>query len=356
MLEQLQAHPVRWGILGAARIARTKVIPAIQQAHNSAVRAVASRDIVRAAVVAQVYGIPRIYGSYAELLDDPAIDAVYIALPNHLHAEWTMHALQAGKHVLCEKPLAMNAEQARAMVATAREHDRHLMEAFMYRFHPRMQQIAGLVEQGALGHLLLARASFTFRLTRSEDYRFDPAMGGGALLDVGVYGVNLARWMFRAEPESVYAYAVYGETGIDLTTVGVLRFPGGRIATIEASFATAHQQAISLIGTAGTVEIAHDTFTAGSDPTQFVWRGAEERTSELVTVAPADHYQLMVEHFAAAVLGTGALAYPPEDSICTMRVVDALARAALDEAPVLVPNQPCDLLQEEISLGAVAGW
>lgn len=356
MLEQTQAQVVRWGILGTARIARIEVIPAIQQSRNGAVAAIASRDAVRAAVVAQVYGIPRIYGSYAELLDDPAVDAVYIALPNHLHAEWTMRALQAGKHVLCEKPLAMHAEQSRAMVAVAREHGRHLMEAFMYRFHPRMQQIAGLVQQGALGHLLIARIAFTLRSLPPEDFRLDPAMGGGALLDVGGYGVNLARWLFGSEPESVYAYAVYGETGIDLTTVGVLRFPGGRIATLEASFATAHQQAVSLIGTSGTIELPHDTFAPGGDAVQYMWRGATERVGEQVMVPAANQYQLMAEHFADAVLGNGELAYPPEDSICTMRVLDALARAALDETPVLVPDQPCDPLHEETPLGAVAGW
>lgn len=357
MLEQDAAHPtrvVRWGILGTAHIAQVALIPAIQQSRNGVVAAIASRDPIQAEVVAQVYGIPRTYGSYAELLDDPDLDAIYIPLPNHLHAEWTIRALQAGKHVLCEKPLALNAAQAQHMVATARVHERLLMEAFMYRFHPRSQEIHALVQQGALGHVLLARASFSFRHTRPHDYRLDPAMGGGALLDVGCYGVNVLRWMLNAEPEVVHAYTVYGETGIDVTTVGMLRFPDGRIATVEASFATAVQQSLALIGTSATIEVPQAAFAPGTAPASYLWRGADARASSNVTLDGVDEYQLMVEHFGDAVLGDAELAYPPEDSICTMRVLDALAESALAEAPIAVPMQPCDTLAVADAVAAVA--
>lgn len=325
----MSSPTVRWGVLGAAHIARKAVIPAMQRAHNSTVQALASYSHERAQVFAQAFAIPTIYTDYADLLADPQIDAVYIPLPNHLHREWALRALHAGKHVLCEKPLAMNADEARDIVTVAHATGMLLMEAFMYRFHPRNRRIKELVDQGTLGDLRLIHAAFCFALDRPPDnYRLQAEMGGGALLDVGCYGVNVARWMCGAEPEAVQASAVYGPGGIDLTTVGMLRFPGDRIAVVESSFVTALQQTYTLAGTAAAIEVLHNAFVPGEDAARFRRRAATEAEGTVETIPGTDQYRHMVEHFAGAVLGRHALAFAPEDSIATMSVLDALARAA----------------------------
>jgi xylose dehydrogenase (NAD/NADP) len=329
---------LRWGVLGSAQIARVCVIPALTRSRNGKVLALASRSMERAQALAQEHAIPVAYGRYDELLEDPAVEAVYIPLPNHLHQEWTRRAIRAGKHVLCEKPLAMNAEEAQEMLEAARNASVLLMEAFMYRFHPRSRRIKALVDRGAIGDPRLIRVAFCFKHPDPTDSRFQPEMGGGALLDVGCYGVSVARWILGAEPEVVQASAEYGPSGVDVTTVGLLRFPEGRLAVVEASFVTALQQTYTIVGTDGAIELPHDAFIPWEKDATFQLRGMDDEQGKLETIPGADEYQLMVEHFADAALGRVRLEFSPEESLGNMRALDALARAAREGCPVAVAH------------------
>jgi predicted dehydrogenase len=329
-----EKRSVRWGILGTANIARKCLIPAIQRANNSEIRALASRSVTRGESTAAKFGIPVTYGSYETLLADSQVDAVYVPLPNHLHHPWTLRALAAGKHVLCEKPLALNADEAWEMAEAAKASDRLLMEAFMYRFHPRTQRIKALVANGALGDVRLIRAAFSFRYSDPEDYRFRPEMGGGALFDVGCYGVSVARWMMGAEPEQVAAVTQLAPSGVDLTTVGILRFPGQRMAVVEASFDMALQQTYTIVGTEGAIELPHDAFVPMGESAVLEWRDQAAEQGTVESFPAVDQYQLMVEHFANAVLGQQSLGFDLQDSVANMQTLDALAESGRLGQPV----------------------
>jgi D-xylose 1-dehydrogenase (NADP+, D-xylono-1,5-lactone-forming) len=331
---------VRWGVLGTAQIAKVCVIPALVKSGNGVLQAIASRDLAKAQALVDEHKRGVAYEGYAALLDDPEIDAVYIPLPNHLHKEWTIKALQAGKHVLVEKPFAMNAGEAEEMAEAVHRYDRLLMEAFMYRFHPRTRHIKQLADQGALGRLSLIRSAFTFLVKRdgSNERLFLPEMGGGSLWDVGCYGVSVARWLLGAEPVAVSALADYGESGVDINFVGTLRFTGGALAVVESSFTAALQQTFSVIGEAGAIELPHDAFIPWEKDATFSMRAAGEEHGRMVTIPAANEYRLMVEHFADAVQGSAQLAYSPRESVNQMRVLDALARAARSGVAVKLGN------------------
>ncbi len=324
---------VKWGILGAATIARVCVIPAIQKSHNGVIHALASRFPEGAAELVKKSNIKYLYDSYDKVLDDPSVDAVYIPLPNHLHHVWTVKALNAGKHVLCEKPLACSAEEAQEMAVAAEKNRRLLMEAFMYRFHPRSLHIKKLITEGIIGTPSLIRAAFCYHmgeeaLSRGAHYRLNPEMGGGALLDVGCYGVSLARWLFADEPEQIQAQAVYHHTGADIHVAGLLRFPRGRLATLEASFCAALQQTYSVVGSDGAIELPHDAFIPWEHDAVFVVRARNQENGQRHVIAGTDEYQRMVEHVANAIMGREKPAITPSESINNMRVLDALAVAA----------------------------
>jgi predicted dehydrogenase len=241
--------------------------------------------------------------------------------------------------VLCEKPLATNAQDAQVMVQAAQGRDLLLMEAFMYRFHPRSRRVKSLIDQGAIGDPWLVRSSFCFRHPDPTDIRFRPQMGGGALLDVGCYGVSLARWLLGTEPETAQACAEYGPSGVDTTLVGLVRFPGGRLAVVEASFASALQQTFTVVGTEGAIELPQDAFIPWEKDAWFRLRGVDEEEGRVEVVPGADEYQLMVEHFADAVLGKVELEPCPEESVENMRVLDALSRAAREGRTVKVRGE-----------------
>ena len=324
---------VRWGILGNATIARKCVIKAIQRSQNGCVQALASRFPEKAREVAAQHDIPTLYGNYDDLLADPAITALYIPLPNHLHCPWTVRALAAGKHVLCEKPLAVTAKEAKAMAVAARKADRLLMEAFMYRFHPRSLRIKRLIDAGEIGALRLVRSAFTYAmdkdlLKRADTARLRPEMGGGALLDVGCYAVSVARWLMNAEPVSAQAMGSYHPAGVDWHLVGTLEFGPRRMAVVEASFISALQQTFSAVGSRGAVDLPHDAFIPWEKEAVFTLRGRNEERGTRHFVAGTDEYQRMVEHFSDAVLGRVPLAYTPSESIANLRSIEALSRAA----------------------------
>jgi D-xylose 1-dehydrogenase (NADP+, D-xylono-1,5-lactone-forming) len=325
---------IRWGVLGNATVARKCVIPAIQKSCNGLVHALATRHPADAARLAADNQIERIYDRYETLLEDPAVDAVYIPLPNHLHRSWTLKALSAGKHVLCEKPIACTAQEAREMAAAAGPDHLLLMEAFMYRFHPRSREIQQVVSSGRIGEPRLVRSAFCFHMAEEiletgGNGRLRADRGGGALLDVGCYSVSVARWMMGAEPTQVQAQAIYRNTGVDVHVVGTLQFPGGGLATLEASFVSALQQTFSVVGTGGAIDLPHDAFIPWQKDAEYTLRGQDQETGCKHVVPGADEYQLMVEHFSDAVLGKSKLNFLFEDSIANMQVLDALAQAAL---------------------------
>jgi xylose dehydrogenase (NAD/NADP) len=277
------------------------VLPALQAARNARAVAVAARSFERAQALAAAHGLERVHGSYERLLEDPEVDAVYIPLVNSLHLEWTLRALAAGKHVLCEKPLALDAAQAERMAAAAEAAGRALMEAFMYRFHPRLREAREQTEP-----VLHLGARFGFPLAAPGNYRLDPGLGGGALLDVGCYGVSAARW-FLGEPDRVGAVEHREPGGVDLSVAAALRFPGGATATVWGSFESPEEQELVLVTTSGSRRLERP-FTA--------WRD------------PDDPYQLMVEEFSAAVLEGRPVPIPPSESVANLRVLDVVREAA----------------------------
>ncbi len=320
------AETVRWGVLSTARIAR-RVVPAMQATRNGAVLAVASRDIERARAFASTFGIPRAYGHYEALLDDPDIDAVYIPLPNHLHRPWTLRALAAGKHVLCEKPLALNVAEAEEMAAAARSEARILMEAVMYRFHPRIEKAHALVKSGVIGIPRVVRTTFTFSYYDPFDYRFSPEMGGGALLDVGVYCITASRLMLDGEPHKARAVIrVDADMGVDMTVSAVLEFPASKMATFVCSFELAPHAGLEVLGTQGSLYLPEPWVPGNRAWPIVVRRNGQE---EHVSAPAADHYRLMVEHFGDVVLGRTPLRYPPEDAMATLRVVEMVREGSI---------------------------
>ncbi len=327
------ADKVKWGILGNATIARKCVIPAIQKSRNGQVQALATRSPRSAAEVISANKIPQVYDKYENVLTDSSVDAIYIPLPNHLHLPWTIKALSAGKNVLCEKPLSCTAGEAREMAAAAHDNRLILMEAFMYRFHPRSQHIKQIIDRGVIGKPCLVRSAFCYHmddniLKTGENARLTPEMGGGALLDVGCYSVSVARWFMASEPIQVQAQAQYNPNGVDIHMVGTLLFSRGQLAVVEASFISALQQTFTVVGSAGAVDLPHDAFIPWEKDAVFMLRGKDQEIGEKHVIPGADEYQLMVEHFADVVLGNAESDDQLADSVANMHVLDALAEAA----------------------------
>jgi predicted dehydrogenase len=285
-------------VLGAAGIAISAVLPAIAKSNNGSVVAIASRDPDRARKVAHDYPGAQVAESYERLLADPNVDAVYIPLVNSVHKEWTLRALAADKHVLCEKPLAMNAVEAEEMAVAAESTGKHLMEAFMYRFHPRIRRFVEAIRDPRYVH-----ATFGFTLTGVSNYRFRAELGGGALLDVGCYVVNVSRWVL-GEPSTVLARSRMVD-GVDLTTTALLEFAGGQTASILASFESPEAQELAVVTREGVHRLERP----------FMQR--EE----------ADSYQVMVESFAESILDDRPVAIPLRESIANMKVLDAIREA-----------------------------
>ncbi len=330
--------PVRWGILGTGLIGREHVIPAIKRADRCELLALASRSIERARDVCADFAVPRAYGSYEELLADPDIDAVYLPLPNHLHAPWIARAADAGKHVLCEKPLTLTADEAAAAAAYCRDRDVLLMEAFMYRFHPAWTEARRLVAAGAIGTITDVEVWFAFRGVRSGDYRLNPAFGGGALLDVGCYAVNLSRWFLGDDPRSVQATARrHPSTGVDMTLSAILDYDIAT-AAFTCSMEMEPDHRIRLHGTDGWLSI-EDPFNCPADvqTTITVATGGDDHPHDSsiaqISVAAADQYALQATAFATAVLQGGPVPLPPADSVANLRLLERLAAAVASPPP-----------------------
>ncbi len=318
-----------WGLLGTARINRM-VIPALRVSPGNRLMAVASRDAQKAGAYAREWGIERAHGSYQSLLDDPAVDVVYVPLPNHLHAEWTIRAIQAGKHVLCEKPITLSVEELDRVESAAREAGVVVAEAFMYRHHPQTLEVKRLLDSGAIGSVRFVRGSHSFLLSRPNDVRLRPEWGGGCLWDVGCYPVSFARFLLGAEPVEVFGSAVPGPTGVDQTFAGQLVFPGGIPVQIDAGIASPLRTEMEVVGTAGVIRVRSPYRPRAAQPILLA-RGDE---TETVTIEPQDRFRLEIEDLAEAAGGRRLPLVSLAESRGNVRAIQALYESARTGRPV----------------------
>jgi D-xylose 1-dehydrogenase (NADP+, D-xylono-1,5-lactone-forming) len=315
---------VAWGLLSTAPINRS-ILEAARESDRAEVVAVASRDEARAAAYARDHGVERAYGSYDALLEDPEVEAVYVSLPNGLHAEWTMRALEAGKHVLCEKPFSRRAREVEAAFDLAESSGLVLSEGFMWRHHPQTAKLAELLADGAIGRLRLVRAAFSFPLAIERgptDARFSPELDGGAMMDVGSYCVNAIRFL-AGEPESVTAKQVVGPTGVDLLFAGALTHAGEVVSHFDCGFVVPRRSELEVLGEEGSLFVA--------TPFQIREPGIElrrDREVEHVAIEAADSYLLELENVSGAIRGETTLLLGREDAVGQARTIEALYGAA----------------------------
>ena len=323
-------RPVRWGILGAASIATRRMIPALKESRLSEPIAIASRDIAKAREAAAALGIPRAYGSYDELLADPDVEAIYNPLPNHLHVPWSIRAAQAGKHVLCEKPIALDANEARTLLAVRDATGVQIAEAFMVRTHPQWLAVRAMIDDGKIGELRLVTGHFSYYRRDADDIRSRPEWGGGALMDIGCYPIFIARWMFGAEPtDAIGMIDRDPELGVDRLTSAMLRFPTGQ-ATFTCAGQLVHYQRMHLFGERGRIEVAIP-FNAPADAPSVIFVDDGSRlggaSAVAIEIPQVDQYVLQADRFSEAVRGIGPVPVSLETAIGNMEVIDALFRS-----------------------------
>jgi predicted dehydrogenase len=321
---------VRWGVLSTAKIGIEKVIPATAAAARCEVVAIASRDLGRAQTAASGLGIARAFGSYEDLLADPDIDAVYIPLPNHLHADWTIAAAVAGKHVLCEKPLATSAAEAELMIQACEAEGVLLMEAFMYRLHPTWEAVRELLANDRIGELRAVQSWFSYFNDDPGDIRNIVDAGGGALYDIGCYCVNLSRMLFGAEPIRIQGSVTRDAVmGIDTLTSGILGFDDG-MATFTCGIRAEPDQRVHIYGTGGRISVEIPFNIPPDRPTRvFVTAGGDPPVrpdTQVLTFEPANEYTIQAERFASAVLDGTPAPIPPSDAVGNLRVIEELFR------------------------------
>ncbi len=333
MNHRLDAAPLAWGVIAAsARVAQRAVLPAIASSPGARLVAVAS-ERQEAGRDFQAFGARRTYCAYSDLLADPEVEAVYVPLPNSLHRQWVERAAARGKHVLCEKPLAPTAADARAMMSACAAAGVTLLEAYMTPFHPRAAAVQALVGSGRLGDLRFARAAFTGVLGRDDDHRWRPEMGGGALLDVGIYCVAPLLAAVGRPPLHVQAAAVVTSSGVDAAFSGWLDFGDGFSAVIECSFDAPERQFLEIVGTQAAV-IVDRAHTPGPRDVAFTLCHRDGRLEEIVT-GGGDPYRTMIEHFQAVVRGAAEQGPGPADSIALLAVLERLRGAAeVAQAPI----------------------
>lgn len=291
---------VRWGLLSTANINR-RVIPAIHESARGELVAVASRNADRAAAYAQEWDIPLSFGSYEAMLDSDAIDAVYISLPNHLHAEWSIYALEQGKHVLCEKPFAITLAEVDAMIAAAAATGNVLTEAFMYRHHPQTKLVGEWVRAGRLGDLVMLRGIFSFQMSREDNVRLVQEWGGGSLWDVGVYPLSFGQYVAGGPPEWVFGTQYLGPSGVDTSFNGILHYPSGLTAEISSAFRIPFYTHVDVMGTAGRL-VLNRPFTGTDAPEATLLHVDRDGVETVVPVPQESLYLGEVEDLQAAVL------------------------------------------------------
>jgi predicted dehydrogenase len=291
---------IRWGLLSTAKI-NQRLIGAIRQSNRGTVEAVASRDLKKAQAYASEWEIPRAFGSYEAMLAADEVDAVYVSLPNHLHGEWTIAALQMGKHVLCEKPFALTLDEVDRMVSAAADYDRVLAEAFMYLHHPQTQRLAALLQEGRLGRISLIRATLEFSVpNRADNIRLVPAYGGGGLWDAGSYPVSFAQFAMGGPPQDVQAIQQLGDTGVDEFFAGQMAFSGGAVAQFSTSLQTPYHQMAEITGTEGRLTLSHP-FTSDAAEAEMIFFPRLGEPEKLL-VPTQDAYLGQVQDMHAAIL------------------------------------------------------
>ena len=318
---------LRWGILSTAKIGTEKVIPGMQQSGSCEVVAICSRDAVRAQQAADQLGISRAYGSYEELLADPDVDAIYNPLPNHMHVEWSIKSLEAGKHVLCEKPIGLSASEGQTLVDHAAKYP-HLkvMEAFMYRHHPQWQRAKQIVTSGGVGELRTIQSFFSYFNNDASNIRNQADMGGGGLMDIGCYNISLSRFLFDAEPQRVMGIVEFDpKFGTDRLASAVLDF-GDRTSTFTCSMQLVPYQRMNAFGTTGRVEI-EIPFNAPPDKPCKMWHESGNELEEIVFEV-CDQYGIQGELFAAAVMEDKPIPTPLTDAVANMKVIEAIFESA----------------------------
>lgn len=331
MTPESDVNPVRWGILGAANIAVRQVIPATQESPKCSVVAIASRDVDKARAAAASLNIPRAYGSYQELMDDPDVEAIYNPLPNHLHVPWTIRAAERGKHVLCEKPMALSASEAEQLREVQQRTGVQIAEAFMVRTHPQWLAARDVISSGRIGDLRLINGHFTYFRRDPADVRSNPEWGGGALLDVGCYPVTMSRWLFGEEPVEVVGQLEFDpDLHVDRVGSALMRFPSGQAAFTFGGQVALHQQ-MKMFGTRGHLSIDIPFNPPPGRPTRLVVDDGRDLVgsgAEAFTFPPVNQYTLQATRFAEAVRGLNTVAVSLDDAIKNMRVIDAIFRSA----------------------------
>ncbi len=318
---------VRWGVLSTAHIGTGKVIPAMQKGKFIEFDALASRDLAKGKAVAAQLGIPKVYGSYEDLLADPTIDAIYNPLPNHLHVPWSIKALEAGKHVLCEKPIALTSTEAQKLADTAK-HYPHLkiMEAFMYRFHPQWQRTRQMVNEGKIGELRTIQSIFSYYLDDANNIRNIAEMGGGGMMDIGCYTISLSRFIFGAEPARACGIVEYDPRfKTDRLASGILDFGRGT-STFTVSTQLAYYQRVNIFGTTGRIEI-EIPFNAPPDRPCKIWYQHDNEIEEIVFEA-CDQYTLQGDQFSQAILNNTSVPTPIEDAVANLKAVESIISSA----------------------------
>lgn len=322
---------VRWGILGAAKIAVKDVIPAMQAGENCEIRAIASRDLEKAKQVADSLNIPKFYGSYQELLADAGIEAVYIPLPNHLHVKWAIKAAHAGKHVLCEKPIGLNTEEVRKLMAVRDETGVKIQEAFMVRTHPKWIAVRDLVNSGRIGTLHAISMFFSYYNVDKLNIRNKLEIGGGGLRDIGCYCINLSRFIFGDEPERISSFIERdSETGIDKLTSAMLEFPAGH-ATFTCSTQLTPFQRMQILGTKGRIEVEIPVNISPATPTRiFIDDGSNlyGKNIETIEFPAVNKFTVQGDLFSKAIRENTAQTISLEDSFKNTAVIDAVFRSA----------------------------
>ncbi|WP_211748530.1 Gfo/Idh/MocA family oxidoreductase [Paenibacillus sp. Marseille-Q4541] len=323
------SQSLRWGVLGTASIAKRSVIPGIRGSKRNEVVAIASRDQQKADQAAKELHIDSAYGSYESLLASSEIDAIYIPLPNHLHLEWTLRAAEAGKHILCEKPIALTAAETEKMVEACQKAGVHLAEAFMYRHHPRYQMIQDVIESGEIGELRGIHANFTFNSAGStENIRYHKDWGGGSLYDVGCYPISVARLLTGLEPEAVTTQAIFSEKhgGVDMMTSGFIEFPNSISLIFDCGMWAAFRNQMEVLGTDGVLKVPSAFVSDPDGDSSFYVEG--KLGNRRVEVPNVNHYSLMADDFAAVVLDGEKPKFAPQDAIQNMKVLESALRSA----------------------------
>lgn len=318
---------VTWGVLSTAKIGIEKVIPAMQKGSYCDIVAIASRDLARAKATAKKLGIPKAYGSYEAMLADGDIDAIYIPLPNNMHVEWAIKALEAGKHVLCEKPIGMNVAEAEKLLAASRERaDLKMMEAFMYRLHPQWTKARQLVAEGGIGELKTIQSFFSYNNRDPANIRNRAETGGGGLMDIGCYCISISRFLFDVEPARLFGIMDYDPAfKVDRHTSGILDFGRGT-ATFTCSTQLTPYQRVNAFGDAGRVEI-EIPFNAPPDRPCRIWHTTASGVEEIGFDA-CDQYTIQGDLFSQAILNDTDVPTPLTDAVANMRVIDALVASA----------------------------